>query len=46
MGKTEMDRDLQVRELSMDILLAVFKGEEYSHVLIKQVLDKYGRFGA
>ncbi len=41
MGKTEMDRDLQVRELSMDILLAVFKGEEYSHVLIKQVLDKY-----
>ena len=36
-----MKEDLQIRELSMDILLTALKGEEHSHVLIKAVLDKY-----
>ena len=32
--------DLQVREISMEVLLSVFRQEEFSHVLIKGVLDK------
>lgn len=32
---------MDTRELALDILLAVEKGEEYSNVLIRQVLDKY-----
>ncbi|MCR4814699.1 MAG: 16S rRNA (cytosine(967)-C(5))-methyltransferase RsmB [Lachnospiraceae bacterium] len=36
-----MNEDLRTRELCLDILLAVSRGEEHSHVLIKGVLDKY-----
>ena len=36
-----MNEDLQVRELSMEILLAVMRGEGQSHILLKDVLDKY-----
>ena len=32
---------MDTRELALEILLAVEKGEEYSNVLIRQVLDKY-----
>lgn len=30
-----------IRELALDILISVGKGEEYSHILIRNVLDKY-----
>ena len=33
-------QDLQVREICLEVLLPVFRGEEFSHVLIKGVLDK------
>ena len=36
-----MNEDLRTRELCLDILLSVFRGEEHSHILIKGVLDKY-----
>ena len=32
--------DLQVREICLEVLLSVFRQEEFSHVLIKGVLDK------
>lgn len=35
-----MNEDLIVREMSLLILLSVFRGEEHSHVLLKGVLDK------
>ena len=33
-------QDLQIREACLETLLPVLKGEEFSHVLIKAVLDK------
>lgn len=37
---------MNTRELILDTLLALEQGEEYSHVLIKAVLDKYDYLGA
>lgn len=35
------DSRVNIRELIADILLSVDKGEEHSHILLKNVLDKY-----